>query len=154
MTLTSTRTLSLGRRALLNTPLTDWARLSRKTHEYLTGVLRRKRVELSEDVRPGLTDDILAKWTTRSPLLVLTGESGSGKTWHGYRALLTAAESGDVAILVDSRGDADRDLREAANTFWHRIVGVDDTVPLSRLRARLQQIDPANAIATGHHPCG
>lgn len=134
----------LGSSGLADIPLTQWARLSRKTHEHLTGVLRRKRVELSEDVRPGVTDDILAKWTTRSPLLVLTGDSGSGKTWHGYRALLTAAASGDVAILVDSRGDADLDLSEAANTFWHRIVGVDDAVPLSRLRARLQRIDPAN----------
>jgi hypothetical protein len=126
------------------TPLTNWAQLSRKTYEHLTGVFRRKRVMLSEDVRPGLTEDILASWTTRSPLLVITGESGSGKTWHGYRALLSAAQSGDVAILVDSRGDADRDLSEAANTFWHRIIGVDDPVPLNRLRARLQQLGQGN----------
>jgi hypothetical protein len=129
---------------LAQTSLIQWARLSRKAHDHLAGVFRRNRVEMSEDVRPGLTDDILGKWTTRSPLLVLTGESGSGKTWHGYRALLTAAESGDIAILTDSRGDADRDLSEAAGTFWQRVVGVDESVPLSRLRARLQRIDPTN----------
>lgn len=129
---------------LAETPLTQWARLSRKTHEHLTGVLRRKQVSLSEDVRPVLTEGILANWTTRSPLLVLTGETGSGKTWHGYRALLTAAASGDVAILVDSRSDADRDLVEAANTFWHRIVGIDEFVPFIRLKARLQRLGPEN----------
>jgi hypothetical protein len=99
---------------------------------------------LSDDVRPTLTDEILGNWTIGSPVVVLTGESGGGKTWHGYRALLTAAESGDVSILVDSRDDAVRDLSEAANTFWQRIVGVDDAPPLSRLRARLTQLDPAN----------
>ncbi len=137
-------TAFLASSGLAGTSLTEWARLSRKTQEHLGGVLRRKRVELTEDVRPNLTGKILSTWTSHSPLLVLTGESGSGKTWHGYRALLTAAEGGDVAILVDSRGDAAKDLDEAAATFWQRIVGVDESVPLSRLRARLQRVDPAN----------
>lgn len=131
---------------LAGTSLTQWARLSRKAHEHLSGVLRRKRVDLSEDVRPALTDEILGNWTTESPVVVLTGESGGGKTWHGYRSLLTAAEGGDVSILVDSRGDADRDLSEAANTFWQRIVGADEAPPLSRLRARLARLDPANQL--------
>jgi hypothetical protein len=134
----------LASHGLANTPLTEWAQLSRRAHEHLRGVLRRKRAGLSEDVRPHLTNDICANWTKHSPILVLTGASGSGKTWHGYRSLLAATEGGDVAILVDSHGDADRDLMEAANTFWHRIMGVDEAPPLSRLRARLERLSPAN----------
>lgn len=131
---------------LADTPLTEWAILSEKAHAYLTGVLRRKRIELCEDVRPGLTDDILHSWTKKAPIIVLSGESGSGKTWHAYQALLSAAANGDVAILVDSRGNADHDLVEAEKNFWNRIVGVDDATPLDRLQARLKQIDPANEL--------
>jgi hypothetical protein len=131
---------------LADSSLSEWAALSRKAHMHLMGALRRKHVELSEDVRPGLTARILEKWTTHRPVLVLTGESGTGKTWHGYRALLKTTEAGDIAILVDSRGDADLDMTQAASSFWHRIVGVDEAPPLIRLRARLKQVNPANQL--------
>ena len=136
----------LKSQGLADTPLTEWAILSEKAHAYLTGVLRRKRIELCEDVRPSLTDDILHSWTKKAPIIVLSGESGSGKTWHAYQALLSAAANGDVAILVDSRGNADHDLREAEKIFWSTIVGVDDATTLNRLQARLKRIDPANEL--------
>jgi hypothetical protein len=129
---------------LSGAPLTDWFALGREARDHLAGVFRRKRADGAEDVRPGLTQDTLGGWTNRAPVLVLTGASGSGKTWHGYRALLSAADSGDVALLVDARGDADRDLTEASNTFWHQIAKRDEAPPLARLRARLGRVDPAN----------
>src|SRR5205085_11750813 len=55
---------------LADTSLIEWARLSRKAQVYLTGVVRRKRVDLAVDVRPSLTDDIRAQWTPCSPVLL------------------------------------------------------------------------------------
>jgi hypothetical protein len=127
------------------TPLTAWFSLAEKAQGYLAGVLKRKRIDLFEDPRPHLTRDLLDRCTASAPILVLTGESGSGKTWHALGVISAAAELGMVPLLVDSRGDADRDLVEAKNTFWHSIVGVDEAPPLSRLRPRLQQLHSAHA---------
>src|SRR5262249_27540058 len=84
-------------------------------------------------------------WTPQVPIAILTGESGSGKTWHGYAALSNAAASGDIVLLVDSVRSADGDLQKAESTFWLDIAKRDEAPPLARLRSRLRQVDPANA---------
>ncbi len=129
---------------LNGTPLSNWAALSRKAQAYLTGVCQRKRIDPFEDVRRSFTKSLLGNWDERTPVLVLTGESGCGKTWHGYGVLFCAIAEGDVSLPVDSRCDADRDLAEAANTFWHDVCGVSGVQALGRLRGHLEQIDPDN----------
>jgi hypothetical protein len=125
-------------------PLTKWAELSEKSRHYLRGVLWRKQEDVFEDVRPRFTAELLDGWTNLRPILIVTGESGTGKTWHGYQTLISAAEAGDVVIYVEALGDADRDLEKAARAFWCSIKGVDESPPLERLRPRLRQIDKDN----------
>lgn len=122
------------------TPLTNWFGLAKKAGDYLDAKLLRKRVDPYDDVRTAFTDELHAGWTPTAPILVLTGASGTGKTFHGYRLLRSAINDGGVGILVDSRGSYDRDLDEAAKEFWHEFVGVDEAPPLGRVQARLKRM--------------
>ena len=83
------------------TPLTEWLTLSQKSIDYLDGLLRRKGIDLAEEVRPGSPEALLGGWSGSCPILVLSGESGGGKTWLGYQLMASAVQAGNVAVLVE-----------------------------------------------------
>lgn len=126
-------------------PLTQWLALGERARLHLEGVLARKGIDIEDEARPTYVRRLASEWALSSPALILTGESGCGKSWLGYSLLACAAEAGHVALLVEAHGDVARTMAAAAETFWHEIAGRDEAPPLSRLRARLVQLDPSNA---------
>ena len=77
--------------------------------------------------------------------MVLTGESGQGKTWLGYALLARVTAQDEVAILVETIGRTVDDLAAAAATFWQEIVGHDNAPPFARIRDRLRKHGPVHA---------
>lgn len=81
--------------------------------------LLRLKYQADRDVRP------VPRWPDDKPVLLITGPSGTGKTWQLGRLLGTIAEQGQVATLALAGQSADDRLQNAANDIW--IAGLDDT---------------------------
>ncbi len=80
--------------------------------------------------------------TIQAPLTAITGESGMGKSW-GIYAAADAARTPAV-VLIESSGDANRDLEKAASKLWQEALGRDEPKPLSNIAQHLAEVlDPA-----------
>ena len=82
----------------------------------------------------------MAQWPDNLPMLVLSGESGQGKSWLLYALANRLATEKELAILVEATGDANQDLAQAASLFW-RVIKCNDTGPgLDRIAARRREL--------------
>jgi hypothetical protein len=122
------------------TPLTAWAVLRRRAAECLEGDLRRAGYAPDLDVRAASADGLAKTWPPGKPLLAIAGDSGVGKSWLLYALgrLLTSAQG--LVILIDAMGDGDSDCQRAAELFWTRIKGNEDSRSLERTAARRREL--------------
>lgn len=130
---------------LCGEPLDDWLRLSEKARTHLAEALGTRGYVDGGDTRPALAAEIIQSWPKERPVLALTGEAGTGKTWLGYALASRSAAEGAVSLVVEATGDAAADSRAAADRFWHEIVGADESPPLSRIRDRLRVLKRPDA---------
>jgi HEAT repeat protein len=81
-------------------------------------------------------------WPENQRFLILSGESGQGKTWQISRLAVdwAAQEKGPLVILLESRGEAERDLQKASDLLYMEAIGHDRSIPLERLAARWREI--------------
>jgi hypothetical protein len=136
----------LESRGLTATPLGDWRAHWTAARALTERALCIRRYDPKSDVRPAVAAAAAPRWPSSAPVLVLTGESGVGKTWSGYALLSELTAQGQVALLVPSEGDATRDLAAASAAFWQGVVGNDNPVPLERVRARLGKVLAARPL--------
>jgi hypothetical protein len=122
------------------TPLTAWAVLRQRAAGCLDGDLRRAGYAPDLDVRTAKVDDLAKTWRPGPPLLAIAGDSGVGKSWllYALARLLTAGQG--LVILIDARGDGDSDCQRAADLFWTRIKGNEDSRSLERTAARRREL--------------
>ena len=126
-------------------PLTNWLKIYQKAANHLERMLHLRGFDRRDEARPHSVATAASHWTAERPILVLTGESGQGKTWLGYALLARVVAQGEVALLVDTTGRTDDDFNAAAATFWQEIVGHDNAPPFVRIRDRLRQCGPVHA---------
>ncbi len=122
------------------TPLTDWGALRERAQALLRRELTMRLYREENDARAGSARLLWESWGVDTPLLALSGESGSGKSWQLYALGLRAAEDPAITVLIDAAGDSDVDLRRASDTFWQEIKGNGGTLPLSRIAARRREL--------------
>ena len=73
-----------------------------------------------------------------APFVVITGESGHGKSWRLYANALSA---GTVAtVLLESTGSAQQDLQQAAHEVWQVALGHETPLPWQSLAARTADV--------------
>jgi len=123
----------LSEHGLDATPLTDWAGHIDSSGRVVDRVAERTRYDELFDVRVGDLPDI----PMPGRILVLTGESGTGKTWM-LTALAKHASGPLLPILIESEGTADASLQKCAQVFWNSIHDGDEVLPLSRVARRLR----------------
>ena len=133
-------TTFLAEYGLNSVPLTNWLMLRERGQKHLEGELRRRGYEPGEDVRKDLAANAMAQWPSSSPMMVLSGESGQGKSWLLYALANRLATEKELAIMVEATGDANRDLDHIASLFW-RVIKHNDTGPgLDRIAARRREL--------------
>lgn len=109
--------------------LTHARRLPALLHEQVKEATRHARYSPAMDVRaaPVILD---------APLLVLSGDSGQGKTWRLCRAALERAEAGKCVLLLSAQGTlADIEARIVEHVW---LTGFDRRLPLTRIAERLR----------------
>jgi hypothetical protein len=141
------------------TDLSKWIKLTHKAADHLRRTIRLRKMNLDEEARPGLTEIAFSKWSAGGPILLLSGDSGQGKSWLGYSLLLEASRRQEAAIAVDARSDADKDQEIAAQIFWQGVVGHDNAPPFERICERLckahpeQQMRRVSLLVDGVNDC-
>jgi hypothetical protein len=123
-----------------STPLTDWSRLRENARRHLNGVLSRLRYLEPEDVRSDAARRLVSGWEAEAPILALSGESGTGKSWLLYGLALAVSAGPQISIFLEATGDAERDCQRAADVFMRSVKGNPGTLPLEHIAARRQKL--------------
>jgi hypothetical protein len=132
--------LLLRQHGLDVTPLTDWGALRERAHALLRRELAMRLYREDNDPRAGSARSLWESWGVDTPLLALSGETGSGKSWQLFALGLHTMQNPAVTVMIDATGDSDADLRRVSDTFWQEIKGNGGTLPLSRIAARRREL--------------
>ena len=73
-------------------------------------------------------------------VLVVTGESGTGKSWIVNALAELATRDVAIPVLLESRGSAEQDLQKVAERFWYEIHDGEDCLHISRIAKRLRRV--------------
>ena len=110
----------------------------------------RARLEMSfKELRYRPEEDVRARSASHfeKPVLLITGESGQGKSWLECAVARKASEDGAFVALFAARGDADRDWDEASRTIWQQALGHTALVPIEELHSRLRDLGVADGAS-------
>ena len=104
--------------------LTDWTNLRGRAREFLTHSSQPSSYEATPEARPDDAPKKLGEWPSDSPVMLLHGKSGQGKTWLAYSlAEAVLAWDRDLAVMVPAQGDLDKTLAYAGRRIWRDIRG-------------------------------
>lgn len=106
----------------------------RTARKVLDSEIKRRKYDEAKDVREPPV------WPEERSVLFLSGESGQGKTWQLTRLALDRWNEQRLVSLVDSRGDADRDLERASDLLWKQAWGHDQRISLGSLAERWKMV--------------
>ena len=70
-------------------------------------------------------------------VVVISAESGHGKTWHLARTSLEAFNTGCVGVFISSKNSAEADLLEVAFILWIESLGHERPQSLERIAAKI-----------------
>jgi len=121
----------------LSIPISNWLLLKTACNSVLRRYLRNRNYDVFQDVRMGKVSGIASAWTENVSLVVLSGESGQGKTWAGSGTSLFLSEQ-RLVVTMEATGDAEQDVRRAERVFCEDVWGVDTTLSFNRISARLK----------------
>ena len=105
------------------------------THERLV----RLKYKFDRDVR-----DVL-EWPEDKPVLLISGESGVGKTWQLGHLLEVSGREGKIVNLVLNAVDREDMLAQASRDLWQRGLGETSDKTLPAVSLFLRELDPDNS---------
>lgn len=108
-------------------PLADALINRTRATDHLESILELRDHKIDLSVRPPIV------WSRAKSVLILSGESGQGKSWQlASLAKLGIERPGCFFVWVSARGDGDADIQEARRSLWEDILH-RDVQPLERL---------------------
>lgn len=149
MELAATGNVSISAEELLSrynlnaTPLTDWRRIRSKSQDELQRILANNRYDTRLDVRLKNVEAIAAAWGNSPRTLVVTGESGQGKTWTLAGLASCASRDSAPVLWVEASGNTREDLDRAAHQFWLDMRGGEQPIPLRQISSKLSEVVPS-----------
>jgi len=130
----------LAEYGLDSVPLTNWLLLRERGRLHLEDEVTRRGYQSSEDVRKDLPTQVMTQWPQSSPMLVLSGESGQGKSWLLYSLAKRLMTDRELVLLTEATGDANDDLADVASVFWRAIKHNDTGPGLDRIADRRRRL--------------
>ena len=95
-----------------------------------------RRYDAARDVRPA------PEWMNDKPVLLITGESGAGKTWQLYRLLTATADESRIATLVPAAKSHEQLLTAAASDLAQRGLGDSSNPGIVEVSEMLRELNP------------
>jgi hypothetical protein len=126
-------------------PLGEWALLRSNATDLLQRNLAENQYEPARNVRSASAQKLVEQWQPGFPCLMVSGESGRGKSWHVLAMAQAAALGRGLVAVIKATGDAHRTLDAAARKVWSDIGKHDHIIPLDRIAERIQARVPAVA---------
>ncbi len=132
---------TLFKKANLNAiPLTQWANLRRRSQSIARRNLLIRAYKPSRDVRIEASRQLLNYWPQNIPVLAITGEIGSGKSWCVYSVCILAQATESLSVMVAAGANLEETLNRASATVWQEIAGHDAAIPLFQISARVRSV--------------
>jgi len=119
-------------------PLVSWATLRSRTRDAVTQHLEQRRYSPKLDVRREFGESAVGNWPADIPVLMVTGESGQGKSWTAFAIAEALLNRSALVAIVQAKATADATREEAARAVWQEIAGHDSALTLSRIADRIQ----------------
>lgn len=112
--------------------LKDWLTIQRELDRLLERAFRNIAKYIpSEDVRD------IPDWSEERDILLLSGESGQGKTWQLAKL---ASDRHMPAVFIEAKGDAETTLKEAASIIWKDATKHEDLITIDCIARRRREI--------------
>jgi hypothetical protein len=121
-------------------PLTSWAELRNASHQVANSIFRNYGYEPDIDVRRESAKHLVEGWGKLKPVLAITGDSGSGKSWTAYAICSLGQCKDSLSVLVTERGGTKEILEQAASIVWQEIAGHDASKPLVQVDRHIQEV--------------
>ena len=83
------------------------------------------------------------QWSDEKPILVISGDSGVGKTWQLARLLRTHGEQGDIVTFVQAARTCEELLSQAARDLWQQGLCETSHKTLVAVSHFLYELDPS-----------
>jgi serine kinase of HPr protein (carbohydrate metabolism regulator) len=119
-------------------PLTNLREILLRNRKCIDSYFKTHNYQPSEDIRIHNTSNIIYEWS-KIDGMIITGESGLGKSWSLYSIANYLIGEDEIVILIDSQGKLLDDENEAARVFSHDIRDSDGIIPLDRISGRLHK---------------
>jgi hypothetical protein len=117
--------------------LGDWTALRERLKSNVLDQMEREwSYSANDDMRAPPT------WPPGKRIVLLSGESGQGKTWQLGALALDAFRISGLATIATATGDAERDIQSAADLVWQDTLDHDGSLPPNRLAKRLRKVAP------------
>ena len=133
----------LAKHGLNAEPLTNWSNIRTSASDELHRVLANRAYKIGHDVRIERAQSIATIWSNSPRTLVVTGESGQGKTWTTAAIASCSSQGTAPVVWVDASGNARVDLDLAAHQFWLDMRGGEQPLPLRQISSRLDKVVPS-----------
>ncbi len=118
-------------------PLSDWLGWRQRCRAYV-----QRHIGLEWRFNPDANVRCAPVWRENKPVLVLSGESGQGKTWQLAQLALEDFDDVGVATTVSASGDAERDVTAAVNRIWQSALGHESQLTVESLIRRCRDTAP------------
>lgn len=127
-------------------PLSNISLLRKSAQRLAADTVGRLGYETAADVRRTTVETDIRNWPVHIPALVITGESGYGKSWRAFGICDLEQASPRLSVFVPGGSTTDDTLNRASIAIWQETAGHDQTIPLSRVSERLRQSLPQISI--------
>ncbi|MDX2199493.1 MAG: hypothetical protein SF069_11050 [Phycisphaerae bacterium] len=121
----------------------SWNRFRSKAQEALENFIKLVGYEKPWDARnqrPIIRH--ISAWPNDQPVLVLSGESGQGKSWQLCRLALELSGQPALVVALQSHGSYKGTLDEVGRILWSDIAGHDAVIDLRQIAHRVRKLCP------------
>jgi len=123
------------------TALSKWSELKRKCGDELKSILKGRKYNREEDVRFESNRRIADDWINSNTVLLITGDSGQGKSWAMASIAMIASENKAPVLWIDASGNAKTDLQSVADQFWLDARDGEHPIPFRQMINRINAIE-------------